>query len=51
MSKYGRTNKNYIEKWACLESQKIIRVGDYLLGSVTIPETHPFLFGLTMSNI
>jgi len=30
---------------------KIVWVGDYLLGSVGIPETHPFLFGITVTVV
>jgi len=29
---------------------KVVRVGDYLLGSVGIPKTDPFLFGLRVNT-
>jgi len=37
-----KQTKIALEQWALLESQKFVRVGDYLLGSVRIHETHPF---------
>jgi len=42
----SKQTKIALKKWALLESQKIVRVGDYLLGLVGITETPPFLFGL-----
>jgi len=43
---YEKRTKIALKKWTLLGSQKIVGVDDYLLGSVGIPETHPFLFCL-----